>query len=266
MWLDHDIKVGETWQAAIEKALRAHDYILVLYSDAARRSNFVHEEILQAQTVRESSDRAITVIPVALYKTPLPDALRELYNIDFSAERGSAIAELVAEFRAAPELIFPSPHREFQALVEDLLVALGFDLRKEYHFHGRVFDFSATLKTIDPFGREQVETWVIELKNYRNQRPGSSVVHQLIEAFSHLPQGTRFAFITSSQLTSAARQFLEATVIPVWLIEGVELKRIRFPTRTSFINTSGPERNERRRATSSEAQGVRGRYCWLEVL
>ena len=238
-----DRRLGENWPGSIEQSLRAHDYILILYSKAASQSKFFQDEIRQAHAVRELSDRAITVIPVALDKTPLPEPLVGFQSVSLSVDAAVATALLVSRLRSAPEIDLSELRaNSFEALVEELLNTLGFRMERGYRRGSVEFDFRATFRSVDPFGRDQIENWVFELKHYRTERPGTSVVHRMVAALNGLPAVTRIGFITSSQLTSAARQVLDGAPFPIRLIEGVELKRIllSYPAITRKYFGTGP--------------------------
>jgi hypothetical protein len=226
VWFDSEIDAGKNFNEVHDQVIRSSDYVLVLNSKAAAESKGGQHELAQARVVRELSDRAITIIPVTLDQTPLPEALSGMQRVDFSGDVTRATTELVAKIGRASDIDFAMlKPLGFESLVGDLLTTIGFHIQQDFVFQGKKFDFLATLRLTDPFGLDSQEQWVIEVKDYRN-RPGVAVIHQVLMDFHSLPQAIRPALIVSTQLTSAAREVLASAGERIRLIEGVELKRI----------------------------------------
>jgi hypothetical protein len=226
VWQDANIGPGERWQDAVERKLRTSDYFIVLVSSVALNSRHFHNEVLRQDFVRELSDRSITLIPIVLDDVQLPDAIRHIQHIDFRVDPRAAIEELVSRLESAVDINFSalSP-RQFEELIADLLSDLGFQAEREAVFQGRRFDFRISFDSMDPFGGSTAEDWLIEVKHYSSGRLSVAVVTEFAGiALAMGNQRARIALVTSSQVTSAAREIIRRT--PVRLVEGVELKRI----------------------------------------
>jgi hypothetical protein len=226
VWSGTNIEPGERLQEMVERKLRTSDYVIVLVSSAALMSRHFHNEVLTLDFVRELSDRSITLIPILLDKVELPYAIRDINYIDFRTDPRAAIEDLVSRLETVVDIDFStlSAH-EFEELVADLLVDLGFRAERDVIFQGRQFDFRIHFESMDPFGGSFAENWLIEVKHYSSGRLSVAVVTQFANiALAMRDQKTRIALVTSSQVTSAARDIIRQS--PVLLIEGVELKRI----------------------------------------
>lgn len=226
VWLDANITPGDRWQDAVERKLRSSDYFIILVSSVALDSRHFHNEVLKQEFVRELSDRSITVIPILLDDVELPAAIRHIQYIDFRANPRAAVEDLVSRLETAVDVDFSalSPH-QFQELVADLLFDMGFQAEREAFFQGFHFDFRISFAGMDPFGGSTAENWLIEVKHYSSGRLSVGDIRAFAGmALAIRDQKTHIALITSSQVTSAAREMVRQT--PVRLVEGVELKRI----------------------------------------
>jgi hypothetical protein len=77
VWRDQEsIYGGQQWPKAIEEAIAAHDYVLLVRSKSAAQSHFVEFEWNSAIALRK------TIIPCFLDDTPLPPSLRAINAID----------------------------------------------------------------------------------------------------------------------------------------------------------------------------------------
>ncbi|MDY7101474.1 MAG: TIR domain-containing protein [Actinomycetota bacterium] len=75
VWQDlHGIRGGEDWSAALTRALRATDVVVVLVTDSSMRSEWVRREV-------RAADRAgIPILPVVVDAAPVPDELALIVN------------------------------------------------------------------------------------------------------------------------------------------------------------------------------------------
>ncbi|WP_313039803.1 TIR domain-containing protein [Sphingobium yanoikuyae] len=226
VWLDTDIQPGDRWQDVVDRKLQSSDYFIALISAASVNSEHFHNEVMRRDFVRGMSDRSIPIIPILLDDVEVPLQMRDLLYLDFRADPRSAMEKLVETLAPTIDIDFStlSPDR-FEDLVADLLLSLGHEPQREARFHGREFDIRISFERPDPFGGSTPEEWLIEVKHYSAGRLSVAVMTE----FAHLAmmargENTRISLVTSSQVTSAARQVVDKA--PIRLVEGVELKRI----------------------------------------
>ncbi|MES2432885.1 MAG: TIR domain-containing protein [Pseudomonadota bacterium] len=217
---------GENLVDRIQSRIRAADFVIVVVSAAALKSQWVQKEIAIATSLQELSDRSITVIPLILDNVELPEPLRDIAYLDFRGDPRMAVEALVSRLSSTVSIDFSRFNgREFENLIGDLLEDLALRVERNVRMHGMEFDFQAHFETVDPFGAPAVEDWLVEAMHYNSNRLSVSVIaHFMNRTRAIQSSATHFALITSSQITSAAREILHGSSIRV--IEGVELKRI----------------------------------------
>ncbi len=226
VWLDTHLEPGVRWQDIVDSKLRTSDYFIALISNASLQSKHFHNEVLRQEFVRELSDRMISIIPVVLDDVEVPSSLRGLLHLDFRRDLKVGIDKLVAALAPTIDIDFSvlSPV-QFEGLIADLLANLGFEVEREVTFEGCPFDFRVPVTRTDPFGLNFVEHWLIEVKHYSTGRLSAALVAKYAHlALTARDQNTRIALVTSSQVTSAARELVQNASLR--LIEGIELKRI----------------------------------------
>lgn len=158
----------------------------------------------------------------------LPTALSAIQHLNFSSDIESGVNELVERLSASIEIDFADlSNRDFENLVADLLEDLGFSIQRDAMFDHLRIDFAATYPSTDPFGGASDIPWLIEVKHRSSGRIAIDTVRQLSVVW-HTVRGqspfVQMALITSGQVTSAAREYLNSE--PIRLIEGDELRRI----------------------------------------
>jgi predicted ATP-binding protein involved in virulence len=90
-WMDtKDLLPGESWEAAIRRAIQRSDFILVcLSSNSANRRGFLQREIKEDLGIwRERLDSDIYLIPVRLEECNLPEGLEEFQGVDLFEKEG----------------------------------------------------------------------------------------------------------------------------------------------------------------------------------
>jgi hypothetical protein len=101
IWIDQmDISAGDTWDRAVEEALRKSAGILVILSQASVASRSVMDEVSYAL---EENKR---VFPVLLERCQVPFRLRRLQYTDFTSDYSAALSKLI---RALGGSGVPSP-------------------------------------------------------------------------------------------------------------------------------------------------------------
>ncbi|SEG76731.1 TIR domain-containing protein [Bosea lathyri] len=226
VWLDTSVQPGEVWRDVVDRKLGMSDYFIALISSASVNSKHFHEEVLRRDFIRGLSDRSIPIIPILLDDVEVPPSMRDILYLDFRADPRAAMERLVATLAPAIDIDFSvlSPY-QFEELVADLLASLGYEAEREVVVQGRNFDFHLTFTRSDPFGGSIAEDWLIEVKHYSSGRLSVAVITEFANLATLMrDQKTQIALVTSSQVTSAAREILRQA--PLRLVEGVELKRI----------------------------------------
>lgn len=227
----YELKAADSLIAAIQNAISASDYLIVLLSPNSVDSVWVQEE-LNIALARELTTRDITLLPVVIADCEIPPALASRKYLDLRFNFDQGINQLVEQIGLAPEIDFSTlDHRLFEDLVADLLSKLGFrDIKQEWAIEGKYVDIKALYPRLDPFGAEIVETWLVEAKFYHKSRADLKSIHQLAGYLSSLPEHWKGLLITNSQLTSVAREWLASAEsrgrIQIRVVDGTELKRL----------------------------------------
>jgi hypothetical protein len=95
VWLDEQkIRVGESIPERIAQGLAESDYFLLALSDNSVTSPWVQKELNNA-LVREIERRRVTILPLRLDETMLPDAIKDKKYADFSQSYKHGLDELL---------------------------------------------------------------------------------------------------------------------------------------------------------------------------
>ena len=209
---------------------QASDYLILLLSPDALKSNWVKYE-LEYAIGKDWRERAITVIPVKVKPCNIPPYIASWSVIDTTRNLDSAIKKLTDLLRAAPEVSFEKfTPEKFEEFVHDFLREYGFKkIQPARGFQDYGYDFIAFYESKDPFGRKETIEWLVEIKAYKN-RTNLSSLHAFAGVLSLRKESIRGLFITSGQLTSSAREWIELTQKKggpeISVLEGTELKRL----------------------------------------
>jgi hypothetical protein len=203
-----ELAPGDSLLGRIDEALATSDFLLVLLSQHAVASRWMEYE-LDRFLVRQLNDRAITVIPALIGDCQIPASLARRRYVDLRHGGDDGLSELIAQLRVAPAINFAklSPVT-FEQLVVDLLKRLGFGVDAGRTERQRDVDIYATWAKHDPFGIEQKEYWLVETKLYKQGRVGVSALHQMFAFLNDWPPSTKGLLVTTTRLTSTARQSL----------------------------------------------------------
>ncbi|WFF93925.1 toll/interleukin-1 receptor domain-containing protein [Bacillus paralicheniformis] len=94
-WLDEwNITVGESIPRSISKALRNSDFVLVILSDNANRSQWVQAE-WENKYWDEISEGMVKVLPVLYKECQIPDLLKTKKYADFSRDYSKGLESLL---------------------------------------------------------------------------------------------------------------------------------------------------------------------------
>ena len=119
---------------------------------------------------------------------------------------------------------------DFEKLIVDLLKSYGFKEKKRHLFSDEwEYDLIAHFPRKDPFGRNENETWIIEIKDEKYKTELRSL-HNFIAAIVMFKEPVRGLFITSGQLTSDAKAWLDREKnmrkVAISVLEGSDIKRL----------------------------------------
>lgn len=227
----YELQVGDSIAKAIEDAISASDYLVVLLSPNSVNSVWVRNELAAALS-GDLSARDITLLPVVIADCEIPLLLRSYQYLDLRRDFEGGVARLVKQIGIAPEIDFSElDGRSFENLVVDLLSKLGFkDIEREWASADVGVDVKASYAYDDPFGVEDTETWLVEVKFYRQARADLKSIRQLVDYLSRLPARSKGLLVTNGQLTSAAKDWLDSAKaksrVEIRVIDGTELKRL----------------------------------------
>ncbi len=217
---------GGAWRNAIEQSLKTSDYFLPIVSHASAASGHFAEEVLRADFVRELSDRAIKIIPIVLDRADVPTPLRGILYLDFTGDPDTAMKRLLDVFAPVVDIDFAALSPEaFEDLVADFLVAVGRKAERDVVIDGREYDFVIPPSDTGLFAEPGGGGWIVQVKHRTIERTSAAMIREMVAATAVLRErGYTVALVTSSQLTSAAREI--ATRAAIHLVEGVELQTL----------------------------------------
>ncbi|WP_449221426.1 toll/interleukin-1 receptor domain-containing protein [Tistrella mobilis] len=226
VWQHNMISPGGDFVEAIQNSIRTADFVIMIVSAAALNSQWFQMESKYIASIREFSDRSITVIPVLLDDVELPDPLRYIAYLDCRGDPREAMRRLASQVLSTVLIDFSRlTGRQFENLVGDLLQDFGMRIERDVRLHDMHIDFRAYFQTHDVFGTPIEEIWLINVNYHLNDRVSASKSVDLeIKSRPFRKNNTYFALISSGNLTSVARNILQKSNIRV--IEGVDLKRI----------------------------------------
>jgi len=102
-WLDtENLLPGETWDQAINAAIKKSDVVLVcLSSQSVLKTGYVQKEIARAlDAAEERPEGTIYIVPVLLEQCPIPDRVKKWQAVDLSDGTGYARLLLALKRRA----------------------------------------------------------------------------------------------------------------------------------------------------------------------
>lgn len=232
-WFDEwELAGGDSIVQHVERAVTSSDIVLVLLSPASVKSTWIQAE-WSAAFSRELNDRAIRIIPVLIADCEIPPLLASRVYLDIRENKEAGVQRLVDQLAAAPAIQFSHmTPQNFEQLIADLLVELGFSVEVMASGNDPGFDIIAKYQTRDPFGATSAQIWLVEARLYRNSRVSVSVLRRLLGVLS-IEQASMGLIVTNGNLTSEARHFLHSVdrANRLRLIDGTELTSLigRYP-------------------------------------
>jgi len=208
--LSASLESYSTLGEALQSSASPNDYLVILLSPAIVHSPLITQE-LEGLIGTYARQRSLTVVPVKIHPCRAPSFMRYWRIIDASKDAKKGIRSLIERIRIAPliDLQELGPAR-LEELVESVLRAYGFVRVERSSSSGSDVeaDIRAELLAKDPFGRQVREAWVVEVKASTRTTDTSTLRSFLANSsLRHAP--AKLLFVTSSPMTSAAREWID---------------------------------------------------------
>jgi hypothetical protein len=182
--------------------------------------------------------KGLVILPVILDSTRLPESLSARVYFDLRKPNARRIRELIDLLETRSKIDFSGlDYNAFDLMVGDLLKELGFkNIKSRVRMGDIEADFTAEYSVKDPFGRESVETWIVENKFYHHERPTIRLIRDFASKLLLFDRPSYGLLVTNGQLTSVARNWLERFEMRygtrISVIDGPELRELlmRYPT------------------------------------
>jgi Holliday junction resolvase-like predicted endonuclease len=250
--------VNRTWEVSagtdlvnlLHDSIRTSDVVVALISPASIRSRWVNEELRLAFS-KDLDMRGAELIPVLVEPVETLPELPHDRVIDITADLPAGVRQIVADVSTVQKADFSKlDPRTFEGFVADLLSSVGFtSVERNVPAEGRggEIDIHGIYERIDPFGRPETEHWIVEVKQYRHGRVSVNAIQQLAEHLLSAPSGSRGLLVTSTRLTSVAKEFIneleQNRQLRIQVIDGSDLTRLlrQHPAIADRYFGKGPE-------------------------
>lgn len=226
------IQAGQSYLEEIKYLYESSEIIIVLLSE-----NLFRNDKFQFEFPRfffdEARKRKVTIIPALVEKCSIPSDFLEFEIINLTKNFDKGIDKIIQKLKVIPEISFDNfQPREFEEFIYDLLREYSFkNIQREQLSNDRGIDFIAEHFSTNPFGIKKRQTWLIEIKYYREERFSISSIKQLVDTYKYIgKEDAKILLITNSLLTSAAEEYLEEvrkySNIDIDLLDGLTLKKL----------------------------------------
>ena len=229
-WLFHrELAAGDSVSSALQNSTRAADFVIVLLSRNSVRSHWMREELASGLHA-DLAARDVTILPVRIDDSQVPDALATYMWFDLRDQNEQQLQRLVSSIEYIPRIDFAavSP-RVFESMVAELLTLLHFSNVKLQGGPGdQGIDIVARYQSKDEFGKPKTEDWFVQTKYTRQDRLSLEYFRRFTaDVFSRAEAG-KGLFVTNGILSSVAKDFLSKAgqQTDLRVIEGPELKRL----------------------------------------
>lgn len=226
------IQAGHSYLEEIKYLYESSEIIIVLLSESLFRNDKFQFEFPRF-FFDEARKRKVTIIPALVDKCSIPSDFLEFEIINLTTNFDKGLDKIIQKLKVIPEISFESfQPREFEEFIYDLLKEYGFkNIQREQITSNRGVDFIGEYFSTNPFGIKKRETWLVEVKYYREERFSISSIKQLVETYKYIgKEDAKILLITNSLLTSAAEEYLEEvrkySNIDIDLLDGLTLKKL----------------------------------------
>ncbi|MBE7653457.1 TIR domain-containing protein [Tenacibaculum finnmarkense] len=227
-----DISVGENVFDQIKYMYETSETVIILLSKSLFLSKYFQFEFPQF-FFEEARKRKINIIPILIEKCQVPSEFLEFDIINLTNDFEKGLDKVIQKLKLIPEISFEhfSPY-EFEDFTFDFLKAYGFkNIQREQKYNDKQIDFIAETFTKDVFGIPNHETWMIEVKFYKEERFSINSLNQIINLYQYInKEDAKILLITNSILTSVAQEYIEKAKrernLDIKVLDGVILKKL----------------------------------------
>lgn len=226
-----NIQAGQSYFEEIKYLYETSEIIIILLSDSLFRN-----EKFQFEFPRfffdEARKRKVTIIPALVDKCTIPSDFLEFEIINLKTNFNKGLDKIVERLKVFQEISFEnfSPH-VFEEFVYDLLKEYGFRNLERVTSNGKGIDFLGEYYSTNPFGIKKRETWLVEVKYYKEERFSISAIRNIVEAYKYIgKEDAKILLVTNGLLTSAAEEYIDEvrrySNIDIDLLDGQTLKKL----------------------------------------
>lgn len=226
------IQAGHSYLEEIKYLYETSEIIIVLLSESLFRNDKFQFEFPRF-FFDEARKRKVTVIPAVVGKCSIPSDFLEFEIINLTSNFEKGLEKIIQKLKVIPEISFENfDPRYFEEFIFDLLKEYGFkNIQREQMGKDRGIDFIGEHFFTNPFGIKKRQTWLVEVKYYREERFSISSIKQLVDTYKYIgKEDAKILLITNSLLTSAAEEYLEEvrkySNIDIDLLDGLTLKKL----------------------------------------
>lgn len=227
-----NIQVGDSYFEEIKYLYESSEIVLVLLSESLFRNERFHFEFPRF-FFEEARKRKVTIIPILIEKCNIPNDFLEydIFNLTNNFEKG--LEKIIQKLKVIPEISFDHfTPQLFEEFTYDLLKEFGFkNIKRESNSADKGIDFMSEYYSTNPFGIKKRETWIVEVKYYREARFSINAIKQLVELYKYVgKEDAKILLVTNSLLTSVAEEYLQEirnfSHIDIDLLDGLILKKL----------------------------------------
>ncbi len=226
------INAGDFLFERLQYLYESSETVIILLSKSFYES--VYSEIESDELLHIAQKRKISIISVQIENCKIPDTLMNFPVINIAKNFDRGVENIIEKLKILPEIDFEKfSATEFEKFVHDFLTEYEFKNlswnSSGYYTFG--FELMSTYYNRDPFGQKTPETWLIEIKFYRDDRFSINSIRQLIDLFkSNKKPNMKVLLVTNSILTSVVEEFLNEIKnkdnIPIFVLDGNALKKL----------------------------------------
>lgn len=211
--------------------VESSEIVLLILSKNYFESTYPNKEL--TGFLDETQKRKITIIPILIEKCNLPSDLLDYEVINLSKNFSDGLNKIIQRVQTIPEISFEGfSAYDFEKFIYDLLKEYGFkNVKAEFTNQDMRFDYIGEYSSKNPFGMRKKETWIVEVKFYREERFSINAIRELVEIKKGLlPADIKMLLVTNSILTSVAEEYLndiqKVENIQIDVIDGLLLKKL----------------------------------------
>ncbi len=228
---DRDLSPASELRMEIRQKIESSNYFMPLVSEEFLASDWARTEMDWA-LASERSQTDSTILPIKAGPCRMPSRLARLGYLDLTKESISRLPELIRNFEFAKSIDLRNmPPMDFESLVLDVLRERGFEVTETSLGQGDFgFDFLATWRRRDPFGKPEKERWLVEIKSGIRTGTDISALQQILAALNTNLLPAKGLVVIAGQFTRGAREFLEHLenhlTQSISVLEGADLRRM----------------------------------------